>query len=133
MVVEITPRAAERLSEIIKASNDPGFALRIKVQSGGCHGFQYVVNNASLKDLASLEEDECIFRYVGDDAPAPALAHATESLDGPKVVMDEASLNALQGSRIDFTQELIGSKFEVVDNPLASNSCGCGSSFSLKL
>lgn len=48
-------------------------------------------------------------------------------------MLDEPSLVALQGSKIDYTQELIGSKFEVVDNPLAENSCGCGSSFSLKL
>ena len=103
----------------------------MQVQSGGCHGFQYITTNASVKSLSSLEEDESVFGFVEDDA-APAEGSAEERLAGPKVVMDEPSLVALHGSRIDYTQELIGSKFEVVDNPAAENSCGCGSSFSLK-
>lgn len=70
--------------------------------------------------------------FVEDDA-APPEGSPEEQLGGPKVVLDEPSLVALQGSRVDYTQELIGSKFEVVDNPAAENSCGCGSSFSLKL
>lgn len=130
--IEITPRAAKRLSEIIKVSDDPSFALRVQVQSGGCHGFQYITTNASIKSLSSLEEDESIFRFVEDDAPAHE-GNPEELLSGPKVVLDEPSLIAVHGSKIDFTQALIGSKFEVVDNPYAENSCGCGSSFSLKL
>lgn len=150
MSIEITPRAAkvshfrislllkflanayQRLSEIIKVSNDPSFALRVQVQSGGCHGFQYLTTNASIKSLSSLEEDESVFGFVEDDAPSPE-ASAEEQLGGPKIVLDEPSLVTLRGSKIDYTQELIGSKFEVVDNPAADNSCGCGSSFSLKL
>lgn len=116
----------------MKISNDPSFALRVQVQSGGCHGFQYLTTNASIKSLSSLEEDESVFLYVEDGAP-PLEGTPEEHLNGPKVVLDEPSLLALQGSKIDYTQELIGSKFEVVDNPLAENSCGCGSSFSLKL
>lgn len=130
--IEITPRAAKRLSEIMKVSDDPSFALRVQVQSGGCHGFQYITTNASIKSLSSLEEDESIFRFVEDDAPVPE-GSPEELLSGPKVVLDEPSLIAVHGSKIDFTQALIGSKFEVVDNPYAENSCGCGSSFSLKL
>lgn len=49
-----------------------------------------------------------------------------------KVVMDESSLELLKGSVIDFTTELIGSQFKIVDNPLASSSCGCGTSFDVK-
>ncbi|PKS10033.1 hypothetical protein jhhlp_004658, partial [Lomentospora prolificans] len=128
MLLEITPRAAQRLSEIMKASNDPGFALRVKVQSGGCHGFQYLTTNDSVGDLSTLEEDECVLRFVEDDA-----TEIDKSLDGPKIVLDEASLMSLQGSKVDYIQELIGSRFEITDNPLAENSCGCGSSFSLKL
>jgi len=119
---------SQRLSQIMKSSNDPGFALRIKVQSGGCHGFQYLTTNDSVADLSGLEEDECVFRFVEDDA-----ADVDKSLDGPKIVIDEASLMSLQGSKVDYIQELIGSRFEVTDNPLAENSCGCGSSFSIKL
>jgi iron-sulfur cluster assembly accessory protein len=51
----------------------------------------------------------------------------------PKVVMDEPSLELLKGSKIDFTQELIGSQFKIVDNPRASSSCGCGTSFDVKM
>ena len=129
---ELNANLSQRLSEIIKVSDDPSFALRVQVQSGGCHGFQYLTTNANVKSLSSLEEDESVFRFVEDDATPPE-GGAEEQLRGPKVVLDEPSLVALQGSKIDYTQELIGSKFEVVDNPLAENSCGCGSSFSLKL
>jgi iron-sulfur cluster assembly 2 len=85
-------------------------------------------NETLPSDLSGVAEEDCVFRYV-DDGGATECA----GLAGPKVVMDEASLLSLQGSRVDFVQELIGSKFEVVDNPGAENSCGCGSSFSLKL
>lgn len=53
--------------------------------------------------------------------------------DGAKVVMDEPSLGLLKGSKIDYTQELIGSQFKIVDNPKATSSCGCGTSFDIKL
>lgn len=49
-----------------------------------------------------------------------------------KVVMDTASLELLKGSTIDYTIELIGSQFKVVNNPRASSSCGCGTSFDVK-
>lgn len=50
----------------------------------------------------------------------------------PKVVIDEASLELLRGSRVDYTMELIGSQFKI-DNPRASSSCGCGTSFDVKI
>ncbi|KAL3467045.1 hypothetical protein BJX64DRAFT_248753, partial [Aspergillus heterothallicus] len=46
-----------------------------------------------------------------------------------KVVMDEPSLELLSGSTVDYTTELIGSQFKIVDNPRATSSCGCGTSF----
>lgn len=49
-----------------------------------------------------------------------------------EVVMDQASLELLQGSTVDFTQELIGSQFKIVGNPRASSSCGCGTSFDIE-
>lgn len=52
--------------------------------------------------------------------------------DGAKVVMDEASLDLLKGSKVDYTMELIGSQFKIVDNPYATSSCGCGTSFDIK-
>jgi iron-sulfur cluster assembly accessory protein len=53
--------------------------------------------------------------------------------DGAKVVMDEPSLELLKGSKIDYTMELIGSQFKIVDNPKATSSCGCGTSFDIKM
>ena len=52
---------------------------------------------------------------------------------GAKVIMDKPSLSLLKGSKIDFTKELIGSQFKVVGNPAASSSCGCGTSFDIKI
>ena len=46
-----------------------------------------------------------------------------------KVIMDEPSLELLKGSKVDFTTELIGSQFRIIDNPKARSSCGCGTSF----
>ena len=92
-------------------------ALRVTVESGGCHGFQYLM---SLTDGSKISaEDDTVF----------------ESTDGSKakVVMDEPSLSLLKGSRVDFTMELIGSQFKIVGNPAATSSCGCGTSFDIKL
>lgn len=51
---------------------------------------------------------------------------------GAKVVLDEPSLELLKGSKVDYTMELIGSQFKIVDNPAATSSCGCGTSFDIK-
>lgn len=65
-----------------------------------------------------LDEDDTVF--AADDG------------SGAKVVMDGPSLELLKGSKIDYTMELIGSQFKIVDNPLATSSCGCGTSFDIK-
>ena len=102
---KVTECAFARLSEIGAA--DQGKALRVAVEGGGCSGFQYDI---------SL------------DAPA------TDDLviaEGPeKVVVDPVSLPFLSGATIDFTDELIGARF-TIDNPNATSSCGCGTSFSM--
>jgi len=68
--------------------------------------------------VGKLDEDDTVFAS-GDGS-------------GAKVVMDGPSLELLKGSKIDFTMELIGSQFKIVDNPLATSSCGCGTSFDIK-
>lgn len=112
--------------------SNPNLALRIQVESGGCHGFQYLMSLTTLPSpevLSSgsiegfngkgkLEEDDTVF--LADDG------------SGARVVMDEPSLELLKGSKVDFTMELIGSQFKIVDNPLATSSCGCGTSFDIK-
>ncbi|KAF4975129.1 hypothetical protein FZEAL_8044 [Fusarium zealandicum] len=133
MLLEITARAAKRLSKIMEKDGNPNLALRIQVESGGCHGFQYLMSLITLpaKDAQEwssiVNEDDTIFQYIPDDADP-----ATASEDGPKIVLDEPSLDLLKGSKVDFTMELIGSQFKIVDNPYATSSCGCGTSFDIK-
>ena len=96
--------------------SNPELALRVEVQSGGCHGFQYLM---SLTNTADISTDEDTVFEADDDS-------------GAKVVMDEPSLQLLKGSKVDYTMELIGSQFKIVGNPAASSSCGCGTSFDIK-
>ena len=101
----VTDRAFTRLAEISAA--DQGQALRVAVEGGGCSGFQYDIRlDTPAKDDLVLEGQ------------------------GQKVVVDAVSLPFLTGATIDFSDELIGARF-VIDNPNASSSCGCGTSFSL--
>ncbi|KAK2006972.1 iron-sulfur cluster assembly accessory protein [Colletotrichum eremochloae] len=136
MKLEITDRAGKRLSEIMKKDNNPNLALRIQVESGGCHGFQYLMSLVTLPEGGEagedwskvVGEDDTVFQYLPDNADASSI-----SFEGPKVVIDEASLDLLKGSKVDFTMELIGSQFKITDNPYASSSCGCGTSFDIKI
>lgn len=115
MEIDITPRAAHRLSQIMTTDKNPNLALRVTVESGGCHGFQYLM---ALTDMSKVnQEDDTVF----------------EGRDGAKVVMDEPSLELLKGSKVDYAMELIGSQFKITDNPLATSSCGCGTSFDIKM
>lgn len=102
---QVTDRAFERLSEIGAASQ--GQALRVAVEGGGCSGFQYEIALDAPKD------DDLVLEG-----------------NGQKVLIDEVSLPFLTGAVIDFTEELIGARF-VINNPNATSSCGCGTSFSM--
>src|SRR6056297_781333 len=101
----VTERAFSRLCEI--GAGDEGRALRIAVEGGGCSGFQYDIR------LDQPAEDDLILEGLGQ-----------------KVVVDSVSLPFLAGAIIDFTEELIGARF-TINNPNASSSCGCGTSFSM--
>ncbi|NAZ35399.1 iron-sulfur cluster assembly accessory protein [Rubellimicrobium sp. CFH 75288] len=101
----VTPRAFERLREIGAAAQ--GKALRVAVAGGGCSGFQYEI---------ALDEVRADDTVLTDGAET--------------VVVDPVSLPFLAGARIDFAEELIGSRF-AIDNPNATASCGCGTSFSV--
>ncbi|KAL8360628.1 hypothetical protein RB601_007129 [Gaeumannomyces tritici] len=146
MGLEITPRAAKRLSDIMAKDANPHLALRVQVESGGCHGFQYLMrlitlpsslpaspptpepsstSDSSEPSEQALGEDDTIFTFSDGDGPG--------SLTEPKIVLDTPSLELLKGSKVDFTMELIGSQFKIVDNPLATSSCGCGTSFDIKI
>ncbi|CAK7226933.1 [4Fe-4S] proteins maturation [Sporothrix curviconia] len=152
MRLEITSRAAKRLAKVMEKDGNPRLALRIQVESGGCHGFQYVMSLVTLPDQLPgaaeggapaadadakppvIREDDTIFTYAGEaeEGAAPA-AETSDPLSAPKIILDTPSLELLKGSKVDFTMELIGSQFKIVDNPLATSSCGCGTSFDIKI
>ncbi|XP_074594398.1 iron-sulfur cluster assembly 2 homolog, mitochondrial [Brevipalpus obovatus] len=103
----ISELCAKRLSEIV----ENGEFLRVQVEGGGCQGFSY-----KFALDTKLNSDDLIFEK-----------------DGYKVVVDETSLEFLNGSVVDYNQELIRSSFRIVDNPKAVHGCSCGSSFSIDL
>ena len=107
MPVTVSSRAAKRIAAIL-AGEGGGAMLRLAVTGGGCSGFQY---NFALDD-AQLDEDTVVEK------------------DGAKVLIDPVSLDFLAGAEIDFTDDLIGQAFKI-NNPNATASCGCGTSFSV--
>ncbi|MEM7240232.1 MAG: iron-sulfur cluster assembly accessory protein [Pseudomonadota bacterium] len=104
--VTVTDRAFARLAEISDEGDQK--ALRVAVLGGGCSGFSY--------------------EFALEDAPADG--DMVIEGEGQKVIIDAESLPFLSGSVIDFKDELIGARF-AVDNPNATSTCGCGTSFSL--
>ncbi|KIC11088.1 heme biosynthesis protein HemY [Leisingera sp. ANG-M1] len=102
---KVTERAFARLAEIGAA--DQGQALRVAVEGGGCSGFQYEIA------LDDPKPDDLVLEGQGE-----------------KVVVDSVSLPFLENAVIDFTEELIGARF-TIENPNATSSCGCGTSFSI--
>ncbi|KMO39736.1 heme biosynthesis protein HemY [Methylobacterium variabile] len=105
--ITLTSRAARRINEIMGAE-PPGSMLRISVNGGGCSGFQYAFDIA--QDRA--EDDLAVEQ------------------DGATVLVDPMSLPYMEGATIDFVNDLIGQSFKI-ENPQATASCGCGTSFSL--
>jgi len=107
MPVTVSPSAAKRIAAILAREGD-GAMLRLAVTGGGCSGFQY---NFAL-DETRMDED--LFIEQG----------------GARILIDPVSLDFLAGAEIDFTDGLIGQAFKV-NNPNATASCGCGTSFSV--
>jgi iron-sulfur cluster assembly accessory protein len=103
----LTPRAAKRINEIMGAE-PPGASLRISVNGGGCSGFSYAfdVTHGREADDVAIERD------------------------GATVLVDAVSLEYMAGSTLAFVNDLIGQSFKI-ENPQATASCGCGTSFSL--
>jgi len=103
---KVTDRAFTQLARI--GAGDNGKALRVAVDGGGCSGFQY-----GFQFDETSEEDDILMEY-----------------QGVKVIVDMLSLQYLSGAEIDFKDDIMGSRF-LVNNPNASATCGCGSSFSI--
>jgi iron-sulfur cluster assembly accessory protein len=105
--VIVTERAARKINEILGRETAPS-VLRVSVEGGGCSGFQYKFDI----DRAAAADDLVIER------------------EGAIVVVDPVSLQYMTGSKLDFVDDLLGASFKV-ENPKATASCGCGTSFTL--
>jgi iron-sulfur cluster assembly accessory protein len=105
--VTMSERAARRIGEILR-KEPAGAMLRVSVEGGGCSGFQYRFDI----DRSRADEDIVVAR------------------DGATVLIDPVSLEYLGGSEIDFVDDLMGQAFRI-NNPNATASCGCGTSFAL--
>jgi iron-sulfur cluster insertion protein len=110
MDLNLPPKVTERAFAQLAAINsgaDTAQALRVAVEGGGCSGFQYEIK------LDSAADDDLVLESQGQ-----------------KVLIDAVSLPFLANAVIDYSQELIGARF-VIENPNATSSCGCGTSFSI--
>ncbi len=106
--VGLTDRAAARIARIVSGEPE-GTVLRISVEGGGCSGFQYKFD---LVRETPANDDLVIRR------------------DKATVLVDAMSAQFMQGSEIDFVDDLIGQSFQI-RNPNAVASCGCGTSFAV--
>lgn len=106
--LKISDNAVARINQLLATKDDPDLKLRVFIQGGGCSGFQYGFQ------FDPHQQDDDI-----------AIEHG-----GVKVLVDMLSLQYLSGAEIDYLDDLMGSRF-LVNNPNASTTCGCGSSFSI--
>jgi len=106
-VINLTPSAVSAIDKFIKGNDAPVAGLRISISGGGCSGFQY---NMRLEETKS--DDDMVVEY-----------------ESVTLLVDPFSAPLLTGVTVDFVDSLNGSGFKF-ENPNATNSCACGSSFS---
>ncbi|MDQ2827146.1 MAG: iron-sulfur cluster insertion protein ErpA [Actinomycetota bacterium] len=106
-MITLTDTASLKVKQLIKAEGDELLALRVAVRPGGCSGYSYEMY------------------FDKDFTPEDTLADE----DGVRVVVDSASAPLLKGASLDYKDGLQGAGF-AINNPNATRSCGCGSSFS---
>ena len=106
--IGISDGAAKQIADLIEKEDKVGMRLRVAVSGGGCSGFSY---GFSLDN--NTNSDDHLF-----------------TKDGIEVIVDEVSLEYLNGSELDYVQDLIGSYFSL-KNPNATSTCGCGTSFAI--
>ena len=104
----VTEGAARRIAVLKVQESAENAFLRIAVSGGGCSGFQYGLSFDDQRD-----DDDVVFER-----------------DGVGIVVDEVSLELLNGAELDFVEDLMGASFQI-RNPNAASSCGCGNSFSI--
>jgi iron-sulfur cluster insertion protein len=109
MNITLTEAAAEKVKELIAEEDNPNLKLRIGVSGGGCSGLNYVV---SFDEDVDEEEDFQIEQH------------------GITLLVDVMSAQYLADATIDFSESVYGASFSI-NNPAATSTCGCGSSFSM--
>jgi iron-sulfur cluster insertion protein len=110
MLINVTPSAATKISELLTEENKVEAGLRVFVQGGGCSGFQYGL---------MIDEGE-------GDASTDAIIES----NGVGLLVDPISARYLKGAEVDFVDNVTGGGF-TIKNPNAKSTCGCGSSFSV--
>lgn len=105
-MITLTPNAITAVERFIKGATDPVAGLRIAISGGGCAGFQYGMSLEEAK-----QEDDVVLEF-----------------GNVTLLVDPLSAPLLEGVTIDFVDSLTGSGFKF-ENPNASSSCACGSSF----
>jgi len=108
VLLDITENAVEKVRALVEDEGNPDLKLRVFVTGGGCAGFQY----GFTFDELPAEDDTLVEN------------------DGACLVVDPLSFQYLEGSTVDYSEGLEGSRFTVT-NPAATTTCGCGSSFSV--
>ena len=106
--IVVTESAARRIAFLKQQEEAEAARLRIAVSGGGCSGFQY---GLSFDD--EQNPDDFLFER-----------------DGVAVIVDDVSLDLLNGAEVDFVEDMMGASFQI-RNPNAASSCGCGNSFSI--
>jgi iron-sulfur cluster assembly protein len=106
-MIQLTPRAIDKVREILDTQEPKPAGLRIAVVGGGCSGFSYSM---------AFEN-------------TPNMLDKSYNYEGLKVFVDQASLLYLDGAEVDYVETLEGSGFKF-NNPNVKSTCGCGSSFS---
>ncbi len=107
IMITLTERAACELKDLMVSQNKAASALRVWVAGGGCSGLSY----GMALDDNEPESDDQVFEQ-----------------DGVKLVVDATSLGFMSGSIVDYIDDVLGGGFKI-ENPNATSSCGCGSSF----
>lgn len=108
-IVTLTPAAATAVRDLLVKRNLEDYALRVYVQGGGCSGFQY-----GMALEGKIRDQDLVFEQ-----------------NGVKVVVDEISIDYLNGSTIDYVEGVMETGFKI-ENPNAVSACGCGNSFRTK-
>ena len=104
----MTDSFVKRMKQLQTQKNKPDLMLRIRVDGGGCQGFEYHFVEETVKN-----DNDTLFEK-----------------EGVHIVTDDISLPFLENAEMDYVDDLIGAHFKI-NNPNASSSCGCGTSFSV--